>query len=74
MVGQHEPSVLSYNLHVDPARSIIWGDGSGSSAAITGLIAFPLTTAVARRVDFTDAFRRARMSVRSRIRTRSSSR
>ena len=52
MRGPHEPFLLSYNLYVDPARSTIWGDGSGTSAVITGLIAFPLPSAITRLVDF----------------------
>lgn len=33
--------VLSYNLYTDLLRSIVWGDGSGGTANITGAFALP---------------------------------
>lgn len=30
------PNNLVYNLFVDAARTIVWGDGSGASATVTG--------------------------------------
>lgn len=32
--GTHE---LSYNLYTDASRSIIWGDGTGGSATVSGM-------------------------------------
>lgn len=32
---------LNFNLYTDSARSIVWGDGTGGTATITGSIAVP---------------------------------
>ena len=32
---------LSYNLYTDPLRTIVWGDGSGGTANVTGAFALP---------------------------------
>lgn len=32
--GQHE---LIYNLFVDPARTIVWGDGTAASSTVSGM-------------------------------------
>lgn len=32
---------LSYNLYTDPLRTMVWGDGSGGTANVTGALALP---------------------------------
>jgi spore coat protein U-like protein len=32
--------VLQYNVYTDPARSIVWGDGSGATATINDGVSF----------------------------------
>lgn len=32
--------VLQYNVYTDPARTIIWGDGSGATATVNGSVNF----------------------------------
>ncbi|MBI4207696.1 MAG: spore coat protein U domain-containing protein [Betaproteobacteria bacterium] len=32
---------LSYNLYTDPLRTVVWGDGSGGTASVTGAFALP---------------------------------
>lgn len=32
---------LSYNLYTDPLRTLVWGDGSGGTANVTGAFALP---------------------------------
>jgi spore coat protein U-like protein len=29
--------VLNYNLYVDPARTLVWGDGTGATATVSGV-------------------------------------
>jgi spore coat protein U-like protein len=37
---------LKYNLYLDPARLVIWGDGTGGSQAFTTLVSLPSTVVV----------------------------
>ena len=48
--GPYEDN-LYYNLYTDPARSIVWGDGSGSSVVINDALPFPLAGGIGRFVD-----------------------
>lgn len=32
---------LSYNLYTDPLRTIVWGDGGGGTASVSGAFALP---------------------------------
>lgn len=32
--------VLQYNLYTDPARSIVWGDGTGATGTVSGSVDF----------------------------------
>lgn len=36
---------LRYNVYVDANRSLVWGDGSDGSVAVTGAVVLPLSTA-----------------------------
>jgi spore coat protein U-like protein len=35
---------LYYNLYVDPARSLVWGDGTGGSLTVSDAFVLPLAT------------------------------
>ncbi len=51
MRGAHEGFSIAYNLYTDPARTTIWGDGSGATVPIAGVFSLP-QGALVRTVDF----------------------
>jgi spore coat protein U-like protein len=43
MSSPTSPFALAYNLHTDAARTVVWGDGSGSSVMLNGTLTLPVS-------------------------------